>query len=133
MAAAGTVRRVTDVSETPGPVDPAGDGIRVDSMDPVTVSMTVGPRDLNFLSVTHGAVVYAVADRALELAASRRGRFTAVDTHLVLTGSSRLGDELEAVAEPVTEGRTLGTYRVLVRRRPDRVIAILTGSVLFAF
>jgi acyl-coenzyme A thioesterase PaaI-like protein len=56
----------------------------------------------------------------------------AIDTHRVITGGSRTGDVLTAVAEEVTRGRTLGTYRVTVTRSDGRVVGLFTGTVHIA-
>jgi acyl-CoA thioesterase len=101
-----------------------------DRVDAVAVEMTVSDTHLNFLGVTHGGVMFSLADCAFSLASNQAGaRAVAIDTHLVLTGGSRPGDVLTAVAEETTRGRTLGTYRVTVSRGDGKIVGLFTGTV----
>jgi len=105
-------------------------GIELESEDPITVALTVGPHHLNFLDVTHGAVVFSLADCAFSLASNAAGaRAVAIDTHLVLTSASGPGDRLTAVAVETTRGRSLGTYRITVTRGDGRITGLFTGTV----
>jgi phenylacetic acid degradation protein PaaD len=102
----------------------------LDDADAVAVAMTVGPEHLNFLGTTHGGAVFSLADCAFSLASNVAGdRAVAIDTHLVITGGSALGDVLTARAEETTRGRTLGTYRITVSRGDGRVVGLFTGTV----
>lgn len=102
----------------------------LDDDDAVAVAMTVGPEHLNFLGTTHGGAVFSLADCAFSLASNVAGdRAVAIDTHLVITGGSALGDVLTARAEETTRGRTLGTYRITVSRGDGRVVGLFTGTV----
>ncbi|WKZ82694.1 MAG: hotdog fold thioesterase [Acidimicrobiia bacterium] len=103
---------------------------RVAGVEGVAVEMVVGPQHLNFHGVTHGGVVFSLADAAFSLASNAAGeRAVAIDTHLVLTAATGEGDRLVAVAEEATRGRTLGTYRVSVTRDDGRVVGLFTGTV----
>lgn len=98
--------------------------------DAVGVEMTVGDEHLNFLGVTHGGAMFSLADCAFSLASNAAGaRAVAIDTHLVLTGGSKVGDVLTAIAEETTRGRTLGTYRITVSRGDGRIVGLFTGTV----
>ncbi|MDH4117625.1 MAG: hotdog fold thioesterase [Acidimicrobiia bacterium] len=102
----------------------------VPDADAVVVEMTVGDEHQNFLGTTHGGAVFSLADCAFALASNVAGaRAVAIDTHLVLTGGSPLGDVLTARAEETTRGRSLGTYRIKVSRSDGRVIGLFTGTV----
>ncbi len=105
-------------------------GIALVSEDPVTVAMPIRPEHLNFLGVTHGGAMFSLADCAFSLASNAAGdRAVAIDTHLVLTAGSGEGDELVAVAEEMTRGRALGTYRITVTRPDGRIAGLFTGTV----
>ena len=105
-------------------------GIELRSDDPIEVAMTVGAAHQNFLGVTHGGAMFSLADCAFALASNRAGaRAVAIDTHLVLTGGSAEGDVLSAIAEETTRGRTLATYRIVVRRNEERIVGLFTGTV----
>ena len=105
-------------------------GVELRGDDPIAVAMTVRAEHQNFLGVTHGGATFSLADCAFALASNRAGaRAVAIDTHLVLTGGSSEGDVLSAVAEETTRGRTLATYRIVVRRNEDRIVGLFTGTV----
>lgn len=105
-------------------------GIELRREDPIEVAMAIRADHQNFLSVTHGGAMFSLADCAFALASNRAGdRAVAIDTHLVLTGGSSEGDVLTAIAEETTRGRTLATYRIVVRRNGDRIVGLFTGTV----
>lgn len=106
-------------------------GVTLVSDDPITVTMEVGDRHTNFLGVTHGGVVYTLADVALSLVSNSGGtRSLMVDSHLVASAGSQPGDRLTAVAQPVSVGRTLASFRIDVHRDDGRLVGAFTGTVL---
>lgn len=108
----------------------SGLGVRLVDSDPVTVEMDLGDHHTNFHGVTHGGALFSLADCAFSLASNAPGdAAVAIDTHLVIAAGSEPGDTLRAVAEEVTRGRTLATYRVLVTRSDGRVVGNFTGTV----
>jgi acyl-CoA thioesterase len=97
----------------------------------VTITMDITRQHTNFLGVAHGGAVFSLADCAFSLASNAPGdRAVAIDTHMVLSAPVVPGDELTAVVEEVHRGRTLATYRVIVRRADGRVAGHFTGTVL---
>jgi acyl-CoA thioesterase len=108
-----------------------GVGLVSVSDDEIVIEMVVRPEHLNFLELGHGGMVFSLADCAFSLGSNAAGdRAVAIDTHLVLTAASRLGDRLRASVAEVSRGRTLGTYRVDVTREDGRKVAAFTGTVL---
>jgi acyl-CoA thioesterase len=108
-------------------------GIELTSVtdDEIVVEMEVRPQHLNFLDVGHGGMVFSLADCAFSLGSNAVGdRALAIDTHLVLTATARLGDRLTASVTETSRGRTLGTYRVNVSRQDGRKVGLFTGTVL---
>lgn len=100
------------------------------SDDEIVVGMEVGEAHQNFLGVGHGGMVFSLADCAFSLASNNAGdAAVAIDTHLVLTAPSRVGDRLEARVREVSRGRSLGTYRAEVTRGDGRTVALFTGTV----
>ncbi len=98
--------------------------------DPVTVRLVIKPQHENFYDMTHGGVMYSLADCAFSLASNAHGdRAVAIDTHLALTAGTTAGDELTATAEEMTRGRSLATYRVTLTRRDGRLAGLFTGTV----
>ena len=101
-----------------------------DRNDAIAVEVSVAERHLNFLGVTHGGALFSLADCAFSLASNAAGdRAVAIDTHFVITGASKVGDVLTAVAEQTTRGKTLGTYRITVSRSDGRIVGLFTGTV----
>jgi acyl-CoA thioesterase len=98
--------------------------------DRIVVGLVVRPDHLNFLELGHGGMVFSLADCAFSLASNAAGaRAVAIDTHLVLTAPTGVGDRLEAAAVEASRGRTLGTYRVGVTRGDGRTVGLFTGTV----
>jgi acyl-CoA thioesterase len=100
------------------------------SDEEIVVAIEVTEAHQNFLGVGHGGMVFSLADCAFSLASNNAGdAAVAIDTHLVLTAASRVGDRLEARVKEVSRGRTLGTYRAEVTRGDGRTAALFTGTV----
>lgn len=98
--------------------------------DEIAVVLEVGDDHQNFLGVGHGGMVFSLADCAFSLASNNAGDpAVAIDTHLVLTAASRVGDRLVARVREMSRGRTLGTYHVEVTRGDGRTAALFTGTV----
>jgi acyl-CoA thioesterase len=96
----------------------------------VVVSMTVREDQVNFLGGTHGGALFSLADCAFSLASNAYGDpAVAIDTHLVITAPSDVGEILTATAHEMTRGRSLATYRVDVTREDGRTVALFTGTV----
>ena len=107
-------------------------GMELIDPDParVTVAMPVTAEHENFYDVTHGGAMFSLADCAFALASNSHGdRAVAIDTHLALTSGTSAGDTLTAVAEEMTRGRTLATYRITVTRGDGRICGLFTGMV----
>lgn len=100
------------------------------SDDEIVVGLDVRRDHVNFFEVGHGGMVFSLGDCAFSLASNAAGdRAVAVDAHLALTAASRIGDRLEARVTKMSRGRTLGTYRVDVKRDDGKVVGLFTGTV----
>jgi acyl-CoA thioesterase len=96
----------------------------------IVLGLVVTAEHLNFLELGHGGMVFSLADCGFSLGSNAAGeRAVAIDTHLVLTAASRLGDRLLATVTEASRGRTLGTYRVDVSRQDGRTVGLFTGTV----
>jgi acyl-CoA thioesterase len=105
-------------------------GLELVAEEPVTVAMPICREHENFYDVTHGGAMFSLADCAFSLASNAHGdRAVAIDTHLVLTAATHHTDILTAVAEEVTRGRTLATYRITLTRGDGRIAGLFTGTV----
>ena len=95
-----------------------------------TLRMTVRPDMLNGFGVSHGGIVYSLADSALAFACNTNGHVTvSVDNTISYPLPVQAGDELIAVAEEETAGARLGFYRVTVARQDGTVVGLLHATV----
>jgi acyl-CoA thioesterase len=95
-----------------------------------TLRMTVRPDMLNGFGVSHGGIVYSLADSALAFACNTNGHVTvSVDNTISYPLPVQAGDELLAVAEEETAGARLGFYRVTVARQDGTVVGLLHATV----
>jgi acyl-CoA thioesterase len=95
-----------------------------------TLTMTVRPDMLNGFGVSHGGIVFSLADSAMAFACNSGPAVTvAVDNSISYPAAVRLGDQLTAVAEQESESSKLAYYRVTVRRGDDAIVALFRGTV----
>ncbi len=95
-----------------------------------TLRMRVRADMLNGFGVSHGGIVFSLADSALAFAANTNGHVTvSVDNTISYPVSVELNDELIAVAEEETAGERLGFYRVTVARQDGTCVALMHATV----
>ena len=110
----------------------SGLGIRLKEVgaQTITVEMTVAESMTNFHGGIHGGVLFSLADCAFSLYSNSYGeQAVAIDTHMVFSAAVAPGENLSAVVEEVNRGRSLATYRVVVRRADGKVAGHFTGTV----
>ena len=95
-----------------------------------TLRMTVRPEMVNGFGVSHGGIVYSLADSALAFASNTHGRITvAIENSISYPQPVSVGDTLTAVAEEESFTGRIGYYRVTVRNQNDLLVAIFRGTV----
>ncbi|HJQ19664.1 MAG TPA: hydroxyphenylacetyl-CoA thioesterase PaaI [Gemmatimonadaceae bacterium] len=95
-----------------------------------TVRMTVRQEMVNGFGVSHGGIVYSLADSALAFAANTNGNVTvAIENSISYPQPVNVNDQLTAVAEEESFTNRLGYYRVSVRNQNDLLVAIFRGTV----
>ena len=95
-----------------------------------TLRMRVRSDMVNGLGVSHGGIVYSLADSALAFASNTNGHVTvSVDNTISYPVAVQVGDDLIAVAEEETAGARLGFYRVTVARQDGTVVGLLHATV----
>jgi acyl-CoA thioesterase len=107
-------------------------GVELVALQPgrCTLRMRVRPDMLNGFGVSHGGIVFSLADSAMAFACNTGEHVTvAVDNGISYPAAVHAGDELIAVAEEERSGGTLGFYRVVVRRADESVVALFRGTV----
>jgi acyl-CoA thioesterase len=107
-------------------------GIRVLEVRPsfATVSMRVREEMVNGFGVSHGGIVYSLADSALAFASNTHGRVTlSIENAITYPRAVHVGDELIAVAEEESASTRLGYFRVTVRKQGGEIAALFRGTV----
>jgi acyl-CoA thioesterase len=95
-----------------------------------TLRMRVRGDMVNGFGVSHGGIVYSLADSALAFASNTNGHVTvSVDNTISYPVPVQAGDDLIAVAEEETAGARLGFYRVTVARQDGTVVGLLHATV----
>ena len=95
-----------------------------------TVQMQVRAEMVNGFGVSHGGIVYSVADSALAFAANTGGKITvAIENSISYPVAVRVGDVITAVAEQDSASNRLGFYRVVVRNQKDEIVSTFRGTV----
>ena len=95
-----------------------------------TLRMTVRAEMINGFGVTHGGIVYSLADSALAFACNAKGTiWMAVENTVGYPKSVTTGDVLTAVATEESAGNKLGFYRVLVTNQKDELVSTFRGTV----
>lgn len=95
-----------------------------------TLRMRVRADMLNAFGVSHGGIVFSLADSALAFASNTHGHVTvSVDNTISYPVSVELNDELIAVAEEETAGTRLAFYRVTVARQDGTCVALMHATV----
>ncbi|WP_347488119.1 PaaI family thioesterase [Desulfoscipio sp. XC116] len=94
------------------------------------VSLKVQEHMTNIHRITHGGVVFTLADIALGMASNARGQdAVAVNANINFIRASKPGDVLVATAEEVHLGRRTANYRITIETDGGKLIAIAQGLV----
>src|SRR5687767_13691816 len=95
-----------------------------------TLRMTVGAEMINGFGVTHGGIVYSLADSALAFACNSKGTiWMAIENTIGYPKSVMTGDVLTAIASEESAGMKLGFYRVVVTNQRDEIVSTFRGTV----
>jgi acyl-CoA thioesterase len=97
-----------------------------------TLRMTVRADMVNGFGVSHGGIVFSLADSALAFASNSDtdGHVAvSVDNTISYPAPVQVGDELVAVAEEESAGARLAFYRVTVAKQDGTCVALFTGTV----
>ena len=95
-------------------------GLEVTRIAPrhATCRMTIRPDMVNGFGVSHGGVVFTLADSAFAFACNTHGRLTvSVENSITYPAAVHPGDVLTAVADEEAASNRLGYYKVEVRNQ----------------
>jgi len=92
--------------------------------------LQVRPEMVNGFGVSHGGIVYSLADSALAFACNTHGKVTvAIENSISYPKAVGVGDILTAIAEEESSSNRLGFYRVVVRNQLDEIVSTFRGTV----
>ncbi len=95
-----------------------------------TLRMTVRDEMVNAFGVSHGGIVYSLADSALAFASNTHGRVTlSIENSIAYPVAVRAGNTLTAVAVEESTANSVAFYSVGVRNEDDVVVALFRGTV----
>jgi len=95
-------------------------GANIEAIEPgySRVSLVVTPDMLNFHGITHGGVVFSLADIAFAAAGNSHGQTAvALNVNISFTNATGVGAHLVAEAREVNLGRATGLYEIVVTER----------------
>jgi len=94
------------------------------------LKMTVREEMTNGFSVSHGGIVFSLADSALAFAANSYGRVTlGIENNITYTAKISQGDELTAETEELNNGNRIATYTVRIINQNEIQVAAFRGTV----
>ena len=94
------------------------------------VQMRVREEMSNGFGVSHGGIVYSLADSALAFAANTHGKVTvAIENAISYPRAVRVGDVITATCEEESASNRLGFYRVVVKNQKDEIVSTFRGTV----
>lgn len=96
----------------------------------VTAQMTVREEMLNGFHVSHGGVVFSLADSALAFAANTHGWICmTVENSIRYYEKVVAGDRITALAREQQVSKRIGHYHVDLTNQHDRPVAFFSGTV----
>lgn len=85
---------------------------------------------INGFGVTHGGIIYSLADTALAFSAATGGRVAlALDNSISYTKKAQLGDTLTACSEVLNTTNRTGLFDIKVINQASDIIAVMKGTV----
>ena len=96
-------------------------------------SMTLSQeKHLNFLGLTHGAVLFALADHACSICGNSLGpKAVLIQSSINFLSNPRPGNTIEAEARMVDENETAGILDIVVRDANEKILVRCQSIVLF--
>lgn len=107
-------------------------GIEIVSIEPgyAETNLIVTPTHLNSVQMTHGAVIFAMADVTMALASNMHGVMAvAMQVSINFLKASTTGDRLIAIAKEDILTKRTGVYRIEIRNNDKELLAVAEGTV----
>lgn len=94
------------------------------------ISCPVKQEMMNGFDVTHGGILFSLADSALAFASATYGRVAlAIDNNISYLKKTVTGDRLTAEAEPVNVGHKTAVFQVRITNQQNELVALMKGTV----
>lgn len=94
------------------------------------ISCRITDTMLNGYNVTHGGILFSLADSALAFSAATYGRVSlAVDNSISFTKKSSVDDLLVAESECLNLTHKTGLFEVTIRNREGEMLALMKATV----
>lgn len=94
------------------------------------ISCRISDEMVNGYEVTHGGILFSLADSALAFSAASYGRVSlAVDNSISFTRKSVSGEKISAISECASLSHKTGTFQVKVVNESDELLALMKATV----
>lgn len=91
---------------------------------------TVHDEMLNGYQITHGGVIFSLADSAIAFASASYGRLAvSIDHSISFIKKAVSGDTLTIKAETISMGRKTGVIQVVIKNMEEDLVAVIKGTV----
>lgn len=94
------------------------------------LSCTVRDIMLNGYNISHGGILFSLADSAIAFASATYGRMAvSIDHSISFIKKSTAGETLKITAKTLSMGQKTGVIQVKINNEDDEMIAIVKGTV----
>ena len=107
-------------------------GIEVANIKPgyAKLKMQVRAEMVNGFNVTHGGIIFSLADSALAFASNSYGRVAvAMENNISFTKKVIPGNILTATTEELSLGRRIAVYNISIANQDEEKVALFRGTV----
>jgi len=107
-------------------------GIEVANIKPgyAKLKMQVRAEMVNGFNVTHGGIIFSLADSALAFASNSYGRVAvAMENNISFTKKVMPGNILTATTEELSLGRRIAVYNISIANQDKEKVALFRGTV----
>lgn len=93
------------------------------------IKMTIRKEMVNGFYVSHGGIIFSLADSALAFACNNRNNLSlAIDCSIAFLKQVNIGDELTAEAKEIHNGKSTGVYSINVVNQNNQQVALFKGT-----
>ena len=94
------------------------------------ISCTVKEEMLNGFKVTHGGILFSLADSALAFSSATYGRVAlAIDNNISFLKKTTAGDTITAESECISLTHKTGVFQIRITNSDDEMVALMKGTV----